>query len=181
MAAPLTLLTEAEFRQSKYGDAVVGVARPGTFIAQAEAYIQNYIDRKIAVAEYTEHHLLDQRFIFLRQYPILDIIGIRRRYSRTGTWETLDPTMSRVRYYELPVVEYLDSDMSGYEVEVVYEAGYDPVPEDIKQAVALQTALNASVDIEVYGVGDGKPPGIIYMQDVVHQLVKPYKRARRMF
>ena len=74
----------------------------------------------------------------------------------------------------------LDDEIAGYEVRVVYTAGYATIPWDIKSAVLLQTALLCYQDLEVYGQGDSKPPGIDYIPKQIAETLRPYKKARVM-
>jgi hypothetical protein len=55
------------------------------------------------------------------------------------------------------------------------------VPEDIKEAIILQAVLLSYQDIEVYGAGDAKQPGILYMQDDIDSKLKPYKQTATVY
>lgn len=181
----LTLITETEFRSSRYADIADNVVQLSQIIAQAEDYVERYLDRKIAKAEYTETHYPTQKYLFPYQYPILSIKRLRRRRRDSfgvTDWEDLDLNKIRFVHPEAPVLEYIGTpNLAGYEVEIEYEAGYDPVPPAIKAAVIIQTVLLSTVDLSVFGSDDGKQPSYLYMQDEVHRYLNPYKRMRRFY
>jgi hypothetical protein len=94
-----------------------------------------------------------------------------------ATWETLSLSTFEVRKAQGFITSFPDS-IKDYEVEVVYTAGYPSIPEDIKGAVILQTVVLAYQDLEVYGAGDSKAPGILYLSDQVKYMLKPYRYSR---
>lgn len=198
-----SLITETEFRSSRYADVADNVVQLSQIIAQAEDYVEQYLDRKIAKATYTETHYPTQKYLFPYQYPILSISSLkRRRFGEMrqarddegnlrwdGTepvmeeaWQELDLSNIRYAHPEAPILEYVGyPNLSGYEVEITYEAGYDPVPPTIKAAVIIQTVLLSTVDLSVFGSDDGKQPSYLYMQDEVYRYLQPYKRMRRFY
>lgn len=181
MTTTLTLLSEGEFRSGQYADLAENISgNLSDVIAKAEAHIVKYLDRQIAKATYVETYVQRQAYIFTRQYPIVAVTQVRRRGDPRDTWTVLDAADFWVVNDELPIVQYFGpSTLYGAQVEITYDAGYDPVPADIKHAAMLQTVLYLYQDYEVYGVGDGKAPGIRYMQDDIHGLIDPHKRLQR--
>lgn len=200
-----SLLTETEFRSSRYGDVADSVnAKLSDLIMQAENYVEDYVDRRLAASTHVETHRGGHKWLFVRQYPINRIEDIRVRRHPREPWTSLsemvheyhlnlagepteDPKFTELDNFiiphpDLPQLEYIGSrDYHGYEMEITYEAGFDPVPPIVKAAVILQTVIFSNVDIEVYGIGDGKEPGILYLQDQVHGYMNPYKRIRRFY
>lgn len=177
----LTLITETEFRSSQYADLAENVTKLSTIIAAAEDHVQTYLDRRIAKATYTEVHYQRQKYLFPREYPVIEVQSLRRRLGPDHEWQTLDPRKLRFVHPEAPILEYVDDSFSGYEVEVVYTAGYDPVPPAIKMATILQTVLMATTDLGVFGNDDGKEPGYKHLQKEVYRYLEPYKRLRRFY
>lgn len=176
MAATLTLLTEREFRTSRYAQVADNLDGPlSEVIAQAEAQVQSFCDRTFKKQTFTEYVFPKAKTLFLRNYPIVSVTSIDIRYTADGAWTTQDLSKYRVMG-GAGMIQSLVADLSDAEVKVVYEAGYDLIPADIKAAVMLQTVLLSYQDFEVFGAGDSKKPGILYMQDQINALLEPYVR-----
>lgn len=180
----MALITETEFRSSQYADIADNVTKLSTIIAAAENHVETYLDRRIAKAEYTETHYQRNRYLFPHQYPILSITSLKRRLDAKMEWEELDPEKVRFVHPEAPIIEYYDGGTNtfhGYEIQITYEAGYDPVPPAIKMATIIQTVLMSTTDLSVFGNDDGKEPGYLHLQREVYRYLDPYKRLRRFY
>lgn len=179
MVAQLRLITEQEFRTSRYAqiaDQIEG--RITDVIAQAEDHVERMLDRKLTVRTYTEYFKpLSSNTLFLRERPVQSITSIKRRRNYLEAWDTL-PLETFQLFAESGYVTCLAEYIKQWEVQVIYTAGYSTVPTDIKGAVILQTVILAYQDLEVYGVGDSKNPGILYLQNQVNDLIKPYRYTR---
>jgi len=174
------LITEQEFRSSRYGQVADQVeGRLSDIIVQAEDYIERTLDRTLTVTTYTELHRPRLDRIFLHQRPIVSLITIRRRTNVRDPWVPLDLTTFELEEQgRIGVIRALIDNIAGYEVEVTYQAGFVTIPSDLKAAVILQTVIFAYQDLEVYGAGDGRPPGIRYLQDDVDRLLRPYSLVK---
>lgn len=177
MATP-RLITEQEFRTSRYAqiaDQIEG--RISDVIAQAEDHIEQMLDRKLTVTSYTELLRPVGNTLFLRERPVQTVTQIRRRHNYLDTWYVLPLSafdIHKKQGYIYSMADYIKQ----YEVEVSYTAGYTSIPEDIKGAIILQTVILSYQDLEVYGAGDSKSPGILYLQEQVYKLLKPYRYSR---
>lgn len=176
------LITNRQFRTSKYGqlaDQLDGDL--DEIIVMAEARTESYLNRIIPSTTYTEVHRPSGARLFLRQYPIVALTSVSRRIIPTDSWTAL--TLSD---FEMEpngangVVLSLQGDIAGYDVQVVYTAGYATIPWDIQEAVVLQTALMCYMDLEMFGVGDSKPPGLGYVQKDIDRMLAPYRKKRVM-
>lgn len=177
--AVLRLISEQDFRTSRFGqlaDQIEG--NLSDVIAQAETHIERKLDRKLSVATYTEYFWPNGDTIFPRNRPITSVTSIRRRAYYTNAWTTLPLATFHVNSESGWVRDLRGGYMVGWQVEITYSAGYSTMPDDIKAAVILQTALFAYQDLEIYGVGDSKAPGIRYMQDDLNMLIAPYQKFK---
>lgn len=164
----LRLITEGEFRSSRYGslaDQIEG--RLSTLIEQAESYIESRVDRTLSEKSYTEIPDVGGYTLFMRHSPIISVEEIR-------IGDTIISPDDYIITEGEGTIELLDKPNS--RVIVRYSAGYDPIPPIIKAATILQTAYFAYQDFEIYGSGDGKPPGIVYIQQEVDDMIAPFKR-----
>lgn len=178
MATP-RLITEQEFRTSRYAQVADQIeGRITDVIVQAEAYIEHMLDRRLTVTSYTELIRPGGESIFVRHRPIQSVTSIRRRFAFTEPWYVMN--LNRFEIFDRQgYIRSLENNISrGYEIEVTYTAGYTTIPDDVKAAVILQTVILAYQDLEVYGSGDAKNPGILYLQEQVKALLKPYMTSR---
>jgi len=179
MTATLRLITEQEFRTSRYAQVADQIeGRITDVIAQAEDHVERYLDRRLTVQQYVEYIRPAGDSLFVRNRPIVAVSQVRRRFYYTDPWYVMDLARFEV-FKPQGYVRSLERNINnGYEVEVTYTAGYEVIPNDIKAAVILQTVIFAYQDLEVYGAGDAKKPGIVYLQDQVEQYLKPYQQLR---
>lgn len=110
-------------------------------IDEAEEYIQDYLDREIPSAYYTEFvHGRGRATLVLEQYPItylyaissIDELGVFEGYNVSSF--SIDAEAGMVSWKNK--VENIFE--SGKEYIVSYQAGYYPVPITIKKAISLQ-------------------------------------------
>lgn len=177
--ATLRLITEQDFRTSRFGqlaDQIEGSL--SDVIAQAETHVERKLDRNLSVMTYVENYWPRQDTLFLKQRPLQEVLQIRRRAYYTNNWTVLPLETFFLNHDSGYVRDMRGGYLIGWQVEVSYIAGYETIPDDIKSAVILQTALFAYQDLEIYGVGDSKAPGIRYMQDDLDMLLKPYTKLK---
>lgn len=176
----LRLITAQEFRSSRYADVADQVDNIEDIIEEAEAHIEHLIDRRIKSEQYTELHRPSADRIFVRQRPIISLDTVQRRADHDDAWEALDTADFEVEPAGAAgvILDLEGDDIAGYEVQVVYTAGYATTPTDVRAAVILQTALFAFTDLEVFGASDAKEPAIAHLQRQVDRLLKPYTKAR---
>ena len=180
MAAVPRLITNREFRTSRYGqlaDQLEGDL--DEIIVQAEARIENHLDRRLSVTSYTEVHRPKGVRLFLKNRPIVALTSVERRLDSSASWSALTTSDFEIEPEGAAgVLLSLEDEVAGYEVRVVYTAGYSDIPWDIKLAVLNLTAYLCYQDLETYGQGDGKPPGIGYLQKEAFESVSAYKKSR---
>jgi hypothetical protein len=178
--ATLRLITLGDFATSRYSQVADSIDGDITeVIAQAETHIEGLVDRTLSSASYTEYSFPRSNEIFLLNRPVTALTSVDRRASYTDAWTSLDVgTFDIERDGKIGTVVSRDADVAGYEVKVVYTAGYATIPSDIKAAVILQTVIFAYQDLEVYGAGDSKEPGITYLQKQVDRYLCRYKHIK---
>lgn len=176
MATP-QLVSVRDFNTSRFSQlADTSTANVSDILARAESAIMSRLQRPIAPTVFTETFRPQEDTIYLRNRPILSVDNINRRYTILSA--------------PLPVTAYVLNAKAGYIespwfygmlVDVTYTAGFESVPEDLKEAILLQAALFAFQDLEIYGSGDGKEPGILYIKRDITELLKPYQQTHTAF
>ena len=172
MATP-ELVTIRDFTTSPYSQVADNLDTPlNDILARAESAIQSQLNQRLAPTEYVERFRPSSSVIFLRHRPIIDVTSIKRRYSPQYAWEALDLS----NMYIEAGAGYVDlyETLYAYEFEVTYSAGYETLPEVLRQAIILQAVLFAYQDLEVYGAGDAKAPGIGYIVTDIERMIKPF-------
>lgn len=171
MAAP-RLVTVRDFNTSRFAQlADTSTANIGDILARAEAAIESKLKRPLAPTSYTERFQPRSQVIYVKRRPIISVQSVTRSYSATAAGA--------------PVTDYRVNNAAGYiefsfpiegmYVEIQYTAGFAEVPEDLKEAILIQAAYFAFQDLEIYGSGDAKAPGIRYLLEDINDIIKPYK------
>lgn len=177
--ATLRLITESEFRASRYGqvaDQVEGSL--SDLIAQAEDHLEHVVDRSFASTSHVEILRPKGDLLFVRHRPIISLTTVKRRFDATYAWYSLDTGDFYIEGSgNEGVIRSLLGEVVDYEVEVTYVSGYAAIPWDVKAAVILQTVIFAYQDLEVYGSGDARTPGIVYLQDQVDRYMRPHRKV----
>lgn len=174
--ATLRLITETEFRQSRYNqiaDQIEG--RLSDLIAQAEDYIEAKLQRKLKTQTHIDLLTVKKETLFVKQYPITSITQVRTRPHYLDNWTIQSLSDFRISPYST-YIQDLAGNCAEKEAEVTYVAGFASIPWDIKNAVILQSVIFSYQDLEVYGAGDAKKPGILYLQEQVDDILCNYKR-----
>jgi hypothetical protein len=177
MAVP-RIVTVRDFNTSRFSQlADTSTANIGDILARAESAVESKLNRPVVPTQYTEVYRPATNTIYLRRRPVISIDSFTRQYSVGGL--------------PLTVAEYtFDSDTGvidsggliiGMVVTVVYTAGFTTTPEDIKEAILMQAALFTFQDLEIYGSGDAKEPGIMYMHRDIERLLAPYKQIHTAY
>lgn len=180
----MAILTVRDFNTSRFAQmADSSEANISSVIARAEAAIRRRLQRPIEPEVFTEVFYPDGNTIYLRNRPVLTKVG-----------DTLTPPQISIgtRYmapftnpmYSLDAksgILHFPNTLKGRTVTVTYTAGFDPIPEDIKEAVTMQAVLFLYTDLEVYGAGDGKEPGILYFSRDIDKLLQPYKQLHMAY
>jgi hypothetical protein len=111
-------------------------------IDEAEEYIMDYLDRRIASNYYTERVPgRDRPFLILEEYPItyLSSVYSHDMYGSTEYYDTGDIFVDA----DTGMLEWIDKSQNMFEKGktyiVNYQAGYYPVPVTIKKALAYQS------------------------------------------
>ena len=176
MATP-RLVTVRDFNTSRFSQlADTSTANVGDILARAESAIESKLQRPIAPTVFTETFRPQEDTIYLRKRPVISIDAITRRFSTYG------PDIPITNYYLDGTAGYVESQwFFGMIVSITYTAGFEQVPEDLKEAILLQAALFAFQDLEIYGSGDGKPPGVLYMKKDIDDILAPYRQINMAF
>lgn len=177
MAVP-TIVTIRDFTSSRY-EQLGEDLNLNDILSKAEAVVRAKLRQHITVKDYVEMWRPKTNVYFTKVRPITEVTQVRRRINQRSSWVILDPLYYTVEH-DAGYITFEQS-VRGYEIEVEYSAGYEVVPEDIKEAIILQAVLLSYQDIEVYGAGDAKQPGILYMQDDIDSKLKPYKQTATVF
>lgn len=178
MPSTSRLITARDFRQSVYSSAIdnaEGVNLDST-IVRAEAIIESKARRRFKKETYIEIVRPTSTKIFLRYRPVITVTKIESRFDAYDAW------------LEYPFIQYtLDQGagiltpypgrmgFTGYDARITYEAGYEIIPADIKQAIIMQTALLLYNDPALIQPGDGKEPSIRYLKKDIEEIICNYR------
>ena len=173
----MAILTVREFNTSRFAQmADSSEANVPSVIARAEAAIKRRLQRPIEPEEFEEFYYPENDTIYLRNRPVVSVetitVGHAMLPAYTNPMYSLDKRLGIIRF---------PNTLKGRKVTVNYTAGFDPVPEDIKEAVIMQSVLFLYTDLEVYGAGDGKEPGILYFSRDIDKLLQPYKQLHMAY
>jgi len=178
MATP-RLLTQQDFTKSRYeslGDQANDLA---SLIRRAEDIIGNKVGMTLVKSIYTETGFVKGPNLFLNVRPVVSVTSLNHRMFDRDLF-TLLSADTYVLEADLGILT-LRSDVSinGYQYQVTYEAGYTAVtlPEALREAILLQTALLLYQDFEIYGAGDSKEPGIKHFKDEINEYIAPFIRS----
>lgn len=176
MATP-RLVSVRDFNTSRFSQlADTSTANISDILARAEKAIESKLQRPIYPTQFTEQYRPLSTTIYLEKRPVLSIDSLTRKYTQSGF------SANVVDYYLDRTAGYIESGMFlGVFVNVTYTAGFVEVPEDLKEAILLQSALFAFQDLEIYGSGDAKEPGIRYIKDDIKDLLAPYQQVHTAF
>src|SRR5690606_11255868 len=146
-------------------------------LLRAEKSIESKLKRPIVPTTFVEFYRPTDPVIYLRKRPVISVENVRTGRSEIAP-ENNTHALNMEHIYINQEQGYINTGRSyyGYVVRVEYTAGFENIPEDLKEAVLLQAALNISPDMEIYGTGDSKAPVIRYMKDDIADLLAPYKQ-----
>lgn len=179
MATP-QIVTVRDFTTSRYAQLAENTEGQLTdILARAEEVVQSFLGRDLKETTYTEVMRPSSQTFFVKNRPITSVTSIKRRPNILFSWDLMD--LSRVVVENGPgyVTSYLP--ITNYDVEIVYSAGFVTIPEDIKEAIIMQAVLLSFQDLEVYGAGDARAPGILYMIQDVERILRPYKATASVY
>jgi hypothetical protein len=172
MATP-RILTVRDFNTSRFAQlADTSTANIGDILARAESAIEAKMKRPIVPTTFTERFRPTTNTIYLRNRPVISVQSVNRGYSPASV------TVPVLDYYvngTSGIIEF-NSLVIGFVVDVAYTAGFAIIPEDLKEAILIQAAYFAFQDLEIYGSGDAKSPGILYLLDDIKSLIAPYRQ-----
>ena len=146
-------------------------------LARAETTIQTRLGRRLPVTTYVERWKTQSNTLFVKNRPIVSVTQIRRRPNPVYGWELINLSYVTINDAGPGYIEcypYYQSSVAGYEVEVTYTAGYAVIPEDLKEAIIMQAVMFSYQDLEVYGSGDSKAPGVQYFYEDIDRIIKKY-------
>lgn len=174
MATP-QLVTVRDFTTSPYGQLVDNLDTPiNDILVRAESAVTSFLQTPIVPTTTTETWRSNGQVLFVRHRPIISVASIRRRPSTLSSWETIAST----DYYIEPEPGYIESYavVKGYFVEATYTYGWATVPPIIQQAVIMTAVTLSYQDLEFYGSGDSRSPGVLYVRDDVRDMLMPFKQ-----
>jgi hypothetical protein len=180
MATP-QLVSLDELTQSQYAQLIESNADldPESVLVKAEAAIESRLGRRISVASYTERFRAEGQTVWVRNRPVITVTALKRRIRVNDSWSVLDHSLLEIESGPGYFTSY--DPIKGYQIEVTYSAGYTDIPEDIKEAVIMQTVLFSYQDLEVYGSGDARSPGILYFNQDIDRLLAPYRSSATVY
>lgn len=172
MATP-RIVTVRDFNTSRFSQlADTSTANIADILARAEKAIESELNRPLAPTSFSERFHPTTNTIYLRNRPIIAVQSVLRGYNDTIVSSPL------TSYYLNSDLGYLESTaFEGYVVDVTYTAGFVEVPEDLKEAILIQAAYFAFQDLEIYGSGDAKSPGILYLKEDIKDILRPYRQT----
>jgi hypothetical protein len=172
MATP-TIITVRDFTTSPYSQLVDNLDTPlNDIIVRAESAVESYLGYTVAPSSFTEQWRAASQTLFVRHRPIISVQSLNRRLSTSYGWETVDPSTYMVEH-EAGYIE-VDTMVQGYQVQVTYLQGLDPIPPVVQQAVIMMAVTMSYQDLEVYGSGDSHSPGILYIRDDIKAMLNPF-------
>lgn len=184
MATP-ELVTVRDYTTSRYAQMAENTEGQLTdILARAETAIQSQLRRRLGVKTYVEAFRTESNTLFLLNRPIVSITQIRRRVNALYAWETVDLTYVSLNNANAGYIECLElfsSNVVGYEVEVTYTAGFATLPEDLKEAILMQAVMFSYQDLEIYGSGDSRVPGVQYFYDDIARILAPYMATSSVY
>lgn len=120
----------------------IGQSHVEETILQASQHIEDWLDRGIASAYYTERIFgSGNGSLLLDQYPIQSLISVTRRDNQETSVSydvgdfLIDSSAGIIRFSD----RFRNAFFTNYDYIVSYQAGYDTIPHPIKYACALQT------------------------------------------
>lgn len=184
MATP-EIVTVRDYTTSRYAQMAENTeGQLPDILARAEQAIQSRLGRQLAVKTYTERFRATSNTLFLLNRPIQSVTQIRRRPNPLFAWELLDLNYVSVNDIGAGYVEclpYFQSGVAGYEVEVTYTAGFSVIPEDLKEAIIMQAVMFSYQDLEIYGSGDSRAPGVQYFYDDIDRIIARFKTTSTVY
>lgn len=169
----MAILSVKEFNTSRFAQmADSSDASIVAVLERAEAAIKRKLQRPIEAEQFEEVFYPNGRTIYLRYRPIVSIdeVVFAGPYPINPLYsvDTRSGVLTLVRNPSGPIT-------------VKYTAGWADPPADLKEAVAMQAVLFLYTDLEIYGVGDGKEPGIAYFKRDIEDLLKPYRQLHMAY
>jgi hypothetical protein len=181
MATP-QLVSVRDFTTSRYAQVAENTEGQLTdILARAEEHIQGRLGRRLLSQAWTEVFRAKSQFLFVKHRPITSVTSIRRRTSPFYEWTTV-PIDHIIIEADAGYIECVEP-VAGYHVEVMYTAGYpvEAIPEDIKEAILMQAVLFSFQDLEVYGSGDAKAPGIQYFHSDIDRILRFHRSGSTVY
>lgn len=184
MATP-TLVTVRDFTTSRYGQ--IAENTEGSLpdiLARAEAAIQSRVGRQLGVQSYVERFKANSNILFLKNRPVVEVTQLQRRPNALYAWTLIDLTYVMVNDGPAGYVECFPTfgaNVAGYDVEVTYTAGYATLPEDLREAILMQAVMFSYQDLEIYGSGDSRSPGVQYFYEDIDRIIYRYKTTSTVY
>lgn len=184
MAIP-ELVTVRDLTTYRYADVTENLDTPiQDILSRAENAIQARLQRPLKIATFTERWRPTTNVGFVTKRPLRSITTFKRRVSHLHSWETVDPATVFISV-EPGYFETYGFDIRGYEIEVTYTAGMfadgTALTGDVREAILLQAILFSYQDLEVFGTGDSRAPGIMYFAAQIQELLAAYPATKNVW
>lgn len=169
----MAILSVKEFNTSRFAQmADSSDASIVAVLARAEAAIKRQLQRPIDPEQFEEIFYPTNTTIYLRNRPVISIDEVE--FAGIQPFNPMYSINFRTGMMKLMRVPYSS-------VKIKYTAGFEEIPDDLKEAVAMQAVLFLYTDLEIYGVGDSKEPGIMYFKRDIEDLLRPYKQLHMAY
>lgn len=144
-------------------------------IEAAEEWVIGYLRwNPVHNSTQTEIQPLVSSTIFFKDYPINSLTTLEISWNYSGPW-TVIPTTNFFTDINAGYINTYNLGTGKY-VRLTYDKGYVEIPQAIKQAVIIKTALLAAPDYEIFGSGDSKEPGLGHYEITIRGLLSSYVR-----
>ncbi len=166
------------FRRQPYGKALDNIPSEvlDEAINDASQYIEDYLDRDIALATHTERVIGRRDWtIILNHYPITGLVSVsfERAYGDVGTFDN----SAFLIHAEAGIIEMIDKHDWFREDTmyiITYTAGYATIPGPLKRATVLQAVQLLR---PMYGDAMETLPELV-SEDLIVNLLEKYRRKR---
>ncbi len=111
-------------------------------VSQISAFLENYLERKIEQASFTEYYDGDGEDLFIKNYPIASspamVISYNSGTQNTPVWNVINPENYSI-YFEEGIIKYAFP-TGERNIKVAYTGGYATVPADMELAAIQMIA-----------------------------------------
>jgi hypothetical protein len=170
----LCTLKEFEDYRDKKGNEPSDIDVIIDLINSISTFFENYCGRKFTAANYTEYHDGGVQEIFPYRYPIISVSSIHVDSDWEWGSSTLVASGGYITIDDLSIYSSSTFSSGRKAIKLVYRAGYETIPNDLKQAAILETSrlygLRKDIEKTSVTISDGNVTFIV--QDFLPQTKK---------